>query len=121
MEPVDTDPADIRNDADLPAGDGYPDGPVPYTLKRPVAFTVVDAKGESRTETVSAVVVREPEGDDLLAAARGKTEEEKGARLIAALCDQPYAFARKLKGWDFAELGLIVARFFPKEGSPLQR
>lgn len=98
--------------------DDYPDGPVPYPLRKPVVLTTLDARGESRSEEIRAVTVREPTGDDLIAVGKGKSEEEKTARLIAAMCDQPYVFARKLTGWDFTQLGLIVARFFPTEDSP---
>lgn len=107
--------------ADGQDGDDYPEEPVPYTLKRPVTFRLATGNSDKLEEvTITEVLIREPDGDDLIAMGKGKTDEEKGARLIAAMCEQPYLFARKLKGWDFAAIGLIVARFFPAEGSPLK-
>ena len=52
-----------------------------------------------------------------LALDKAKGEAEQALILIAVMCDQPKAFARKLTGWDFQNLGLIVARFFP-QGMP---
>ncbi len=93
----------------------YPDGPISYTLKKPVVlFTAVAGREPERT-TITSVTVREPNGEDLFVIDRAKGEAEKAARLIAQLCDQPYQFSKKLSGWDFTKLGEIVQRFFPTE------
>jgi hypothetical protein len=111
MAPPAADPA-----AD-PTQGGYPDGPVPYPLRKPVVLTKVDHEGRTSSETITQVFVREPLGDDLLALDKAKGEAESAQILIAVMCDQPRAFARKLTGWDFTRLGMIVARFFP-QGMP---
>jgi len=100
-----------------PTKGGYPDEPVPYTLRKPVLLTTLDNEGRKSTVTVTQVMVREALGDDLLALDKAKGEAEQALILIAVMCDQPKAFARKLTGWDFQNLGLIVARFFP-QGMP---
>ncbi|QQQ19669.1 phage tail assembly protein [Brevundimonas vitis] len=102
-----------------PSAEGYPDGPVHHVLVRPVVFTLPGTNGPE-SFTVNEVWMREPTGDDILLMGKAQTSEEKSMRLIAAMCDQPYLFARKLKGWDFVKLGLILARFFPKGASPLE-
>lgn len=100
-----------------PTQGGYPDEPVPYTLKKPVVLTMLDNEGRTSSETVTRVLVREPSGDDLLALDKAKGQTEAAHILIAVMCDQPRKFAGKLSGWDFTNLGLIVARFFP-QGMP---
>lgn len=100
-----------------PTQGGYPDEPVPYTLRKPVVLTTLDHEGRKSSETITRVFVREPLGDDLLALDKAKGEAESAQILISVMCDQPRAFARKLTGWDFTKLGLIVARFFP-QGMP---
>lgn len=111
MHPDEAEPA-----APLPADAGYPEGPVHYILRRPVTIYVPNAKQEIEAKTITEVWVREPLGDDSVAADKGKTDAEKGLRLLAAICDQPFVFARKLSAWDQGRLGEILARFFPKEG-----
>lgn len=95
---------------------GYPDGPISYTLRKPVELITVVAGRDPERSTITSVTVREPVGEDLFVTDRAKGESDKAARLIAQLCDQPYQFAKKLSGWDFTQLGQIVARFFPTEG-----
>lgn len=112
--------ADVQlKPGELPEGEGYPDGPVPYTLKRPVRFTI-PGKSEAEVVRVEKVEVREPTGDDIIAMGAGKTQEEKAARLVSSMCGQPSLFGRKVSGWDFAQIAQIVARFFPKGASPLE-
>ena len=91
----------------------YPDGPVSYTLRKPVELITVVAGRDPERTVITSVVVREPTGEDLFVTDRSRGEAEKAARLVAQLCDQPHQFAKKLSGWDFTQLGLIVARFFP--------
>lgn len=102
----------------LPPATGYPEEPIPYVLLKPVTFVVAGPR-EGESITIDRVEIRELTGDDLINS-RGKTDEEKGARLLATACDQPYAFIKKLTAWDFANIGLAFQRFFPKGLSPLE-